>query len=127
MTRHQTARVLAGVAGFGFFLEAGLHLYEYRQVVRQAQGVLSGLLPLVSALWLAFAAAMLVLGSMVTVVALGRVAAARWILELAGCLPVVTVILQLHFLGFTRPTAILSGVAVVTFAAALLFPSDVSV
>lgn len=124
MTRHQTARTLASVAGFGFFLEAGLHTYQYRQVVLQAQAQLSGLLPLVSALWLAFAAAMLVLGGMVTAVALGRVTGARWILALAGCLPLVTVLLQLRFLGFTRATAILSAIAVVTFTAAMLFPSD---
>lgn len=126
MTRYQTARVVAGVAGAGFFLEAGRHLYEYKQVVLRAQGVVSGLVPLVSALWLAFAVAMLVLAGMVTVVALGRVAAARWILALAGCLPLITVLLQLHFLGFTRTTAILAAIAVVSFAAALLFPSEAS-
>jgi len=108
VTRHQTARTLASVASVGFFLEAGLHTYQYRQVVLQAQAQLSGLLPLVSALWLAFAAAMLVLGGMVTVVALGRVTGARWILALAGCLPLVTVLLQLRFLGFTRATATLA-------------------
>jgi hypothetical protein len=45
------------------------------------------------------------------------------LLALAGCYPLVTVLLQLHFLGFTRSVAIFSVVAAVSFAAALTFPT----
>ena len=123
MTRHRIAQVLAGVSAFGFFLAAGLHTAGYRQVVLQAEQGFSGLGSLVAALWLAFDAAMVVLGGIVTVVALGRVARARWVLTLAGSFPFVTVLLQLHFLGFTRPTAILSTIAAVSFGAAIVCPS----
>jgi hypothetical protein len=123
VTRYQTARILAGVSAFGFFVAAGLHTSEYREVVLQAQRGFSGLAPLVSALWLAFVAAMLVLGGIVTLVALGRVTGGRWLLALAGCLPLLTVLLQLHFLGFTRATALLALIAAVSFGAAIVFPS----
>lgn len=123
MTRYQIARILAGVSAFGFFFEAGLHTSEYRRVVLQAQRGFSGLAPLLSALWLAFAAAMLVLGAIVALVALARATGGRWILALASCFPLVTVLLQLHFLEFTRSTAILSSIVVISLGAAIAFPS----
>jgi hypothetical protein len=123
MTRYKAAQVLAGVSAFGFFVAAALHTSGYRQVVLQAQQGFSGLAPLVSALWLVFAAAMVVLGLMVTLVAFGRVIGGRSILALAGCFPLVTVVLQLHFLGFSPPVAILSTLAAVSFGAAIAFPT----
>jgi hypothetical protein len=123
VTRYQIARILAGVSAFGFFFEAVRHTSEYRQVILQAERSLSGSAPLVSALWLAFAAAMLALGAIVALVALARVTSGRWILALAAGLPLVTVLLQLHFLEFTRSTAILSAIVVVSLAAAIAFPS----
>jgi hypothetical protein len=39
------------------------------------------------------------------------------------CFPSITVLLQLHFLGFTPPVAIFSAVAAMNFAAALTFPT----
>jgi hypothetical protein len=125
MTRYKTAQVLSGVSAFGFFLAAGLHVSGYRQVVLQAQRSFFGETPLVAALWLAFAAALAVLGVMVTLVVLGRVTGGRWILALAGGFPLVTVLLQLHLLGFTRATAILSAIAAVSFGAAIAFPRPV--
>lgn len=122
MTRYQTARMLAGVTAGGFFLEAALHVSQFKQVVLQAQRGFGEQAPLVAALWLAFAAAMLVLGAVVTLVALAKVPAGRWLLALAGCLPLVTVFLQLQFLGFTRSTAILAGLATVSLGTAILFP-----
>jgi hypothetical protein len=124
MTRYQTARVLAAMSASGFLLAAGIHTAGLRRVVFQAQRGLSGLAPpFVAALWLAFAAALGVLGLMVTLVALGRVTGGRAILALAGCFPAATVVLQLHFLGFTPPVAILAAVAAVSFAAALALPT----
>jgi hypothetical protein len=122
MTRYQTARVLAGVSAVGFLLAAGLHTAEYRRVVPQAQLAFSGLAPFVATLWLTFAAAMVILGLIVTLVAFGRVTPGRSILALAGCFPAITVILQLRFLGFTPSVAIFAVVAALNFAAALTFP-----
>jgi hypothetical protein len=123
MTRYKTAQVLAGVSAVAFFVAAGLHASGYRAVVLQTQQALGVLAPLVAALWLAFAAAMLVLGCIVGLVALGRVPAGRWIVALAGCFPFITVLLQLDLLGFTRSTAMLAAVAVVTLGAAFAFPT----
>jgi hypothetical protein len=124
MTRYQIARALAGVTAFGFFFQTGLHVSQYNQVVLQAQRGYGGEGPLVAALWLSFGAAMLVLGGMVTLVALAKVRAGRWLLALAGCFPLITVLLQLQLLGFTRSTAILAGIATVSLGAAILFPNQ---
>jgi hypothetical protein len=77
----------------------------------------------VATLWLAFAVALVVLGCMVALVALGRVREGRWILALAGCLPLVTAFLQLGLLGFTRSTAVFATVGAVNIAAAIAVPS----
>ncbi len=123
MTRYKTAQVLAGVSAVGFLLAAGLHTTEYRRVVLRAQQGFAGLAPFVATLWLTFAAALVILGLIVTLVAFGRVTPGRSILALAACFPAVTVVLQLRFLGFTPPVAIFSAVAAMNFAAALTFPT----
>ncbi len=123
MTRYKTAQVLAGVSAVGFLLAAGLHTTEYRRVVLRAQQGFAGLAPFVATLWLTFAAALVILGWIVTLVAFGRVTPGRSILALAACFPAVTVVLQLRFLGFTPPVAIFSAVAAMNFAAALTFPT----
>jgi len=125
MNRFNTARVLAGTSALGFFLAAGLHTSGYRQVVLRAQQGVGGSPLEVAALWLAFAAALLLFGMMVALVALRRVTGVggRWVLALAGCFPLITVLLQLRFLGFIPPVVILSAVAAVTFAAALVWPA----
>jgi hypothetical protein len=123
MNRFNTARVLAGTSALGFFLAAGLHTSGYGEVVLHAQqGV--GCSPLeVAALWMAFAAALFVFGIMVALVALRRVTGGRWVLALAGCFPLITVLLQLRLVGFIPPVVTLSAVAAVTFAAALVWPA----
>ena len=122
MNRHRIARLLAGTLSLGFFVAAGLHMSGYRPVVLQAERGVSGLAPLISTLWLAFGAALFVLGIMVGLVAVGRITEGRWVLALTGCFPLVTVLLQLQFLGFTRWTAIFSTLAVVSLVAAIVFP-----
>jgi len=125
MNRFSTARALAGLSAFGFLLAAGLHASGYRQVVLRAeQGV--GCSPLeLGALWLAFAAALLVFGVLVALVALRRITGGgRWILALAGCFPLITVLLQLRLVGFIPPELTLAAVTVVTFAAALAWPVE---
>jgi len=126
MNRFNTARALAGLSAFGFFLAAGLHVSGYRQVVLQAeQGV--GCSPLeLGALWLAFAAALLVFGVLVVLVALRRISGGRWVLSLAGCFPLITVLLQLRLVGFIPPELTLGAVTVVTLAAALVWPAESS-
>ena len=122
MTRFRTAQILTWVSALGFFVEAARHAAQYRPVVFHASQGFSSLIPLVATLWLAFAAALVVLGLIVTLVAVGRAGGAKWLLALAGCFPLVTAILQLHFLGVTRATAVLALLAAISFAAAIVFP-----
>ncbi len=96
MTRYKTAQVLAGVSAVGFLLAAGLHTTEYRRVVLRAQQGFAGLAPFVATLWLTFAAALVILGLIVTLVAFGRVTPGRSILALAACFPAVTVVPSSH-------------------------------
>ncbi len=121
MTRQRTAQFLTGLSAFGFFLAAGLHTSGYGSVVALAQQGPPGLAPLVSALWLAFTAGLILFGIVVTLVALGRVRS-RPILILASCFPLGTAVLQIRFLGFIPPVAILSTIAVLGIAGALAFP-----
>jgi hypothetical protein len=123
MTRSKTAHLLAVASAVGFLLAAGLHATEYRRVVLRAQQGFSGLAPLVATLWLTFAAALVILGLIVTLVAFGHANPGRSILALAGCFPAITVALQLRFLGFTTPVAVFAAVAALSFAAALTFPT----
>lgn len=123
MTRPRIAQVLAGVVAVAFFVAAWLHTSGYRAVVQQARRGVSGVAPVVAALWLAYAAAMVVLGGMVSLVAVGRIRDGRWVLALAGCFPLVTVWLQLQLLEVTRSTAMFAIVAALSIAAAVVFPS----
>ena len=75
-------------------------------------------------LWLAFAAALLVFGVLVVLVTLRRISGGRWVLALAGCFPLITVLLQLRLVGFIPPELTLGAVTVVTFAAALAWPAE---
>lgn len=123
MKHAKIARLLAGVGALGFFVAAVLHTSQYGNVVAQARQASVQVASLMAALWLAFAAAMLVLGIMVSVVARGRVSGARLILGAAACFPLATVLLQLRYLGFIPPVPILSTVAILTFAAAAMWPA----
>ncbi len=123
MTRYKTAQILAALSALAFVVAALHHASGYRAVVLQAREGFSRLSPFVAVLWLAFGAALLVLGGIVSLVARGGVKGGRWILALAGCLPLITVLLQLGLLGFSASTAMLATVAVVSFGAAVAFPA----
>jgi len=122
LTRHKFARGLTGLSAAGFFIAAMLHTSGYQSVTLLAQQGPRGLGGLVSALWLAFSAAMIILGLIVAILAREPVGGARAILVLAACLPLATAMLQLRFLGFIPPVAILGTIALVTFAGAVASP-----
>jgi hypothetical protein len=122
MTRPQVARVLTGLSAAGFFLAAALHTSAYNSVTALAQQGPSGLGPLVSSLWLVFTGAMVVLGLIVATVTLRQSSGGRAILVLAGCFPLATAALQLRFLGFIPPVAILSTIGVLTLVGAGMLP-----
>lgn len=122
MTRQRAAQILAGTAAVGFFVGAGLHTSGYASVILLAQQGPAGLASLVSALWLAFTAGMVVLGMIVTLVALGRVGGACAVLLCAAGFPLATAVLQMRFLGFIPPVAILSTIGALSIAAAVALP-----
>jgi len=122
MTRQRAAKFLTGLSAFGFFLAAGLHTSGYGSVVLLAQQGPPGLASLVSALWLAFTAGLILFGLVVTLVALGRIPRSRMILILPSCFPLATAVLQVQFLGFIPPVAILSTIAALGIAGALVSP-----
>jgi hypothetical protein len=122
MTRHRFARALTELSAVGFFIAAMLHTSGYQSVTLLAQQGPSGLGGLVSALWLAFSAAMITLGLIVAILARGQVGGARAILVLVACFPLATAALQLRFLGFIPPVAILGTIALVSFAGAVASP-----
>ena len=122
MTRQQIGSVITAVAATGFLGTAALHTAGYSSVVRssaQAPEMLRGLLPL---LWLAVAFDLVVLGLIVAVVALRPGGPARIILAVAAICPLAAAGLQIRFIGFIPPTAILIGVAVVTLIGAIALP-----
>ena len=123
MSRHRAAQTLAGFSALGFFIATGLHTYEYGTVRLLAKQGPPDLAPLVSALWLAGGAGLIVLGILVTLVALGRVAGARPVLLCAAGFPLATAALQLAFLGFIPPVAILSTIGGLSIASAMILPS----
>ena len=123
MTRRQVGSVITAVAAIGFWGAAALHSMGYSSVVRasaQAPEMLRGLLPL---LWLPVAFDLVVLGPIVAVVALRPGGPARIILAVAVICPLAAAGLQIRFLGFIPPTAILIGVGVVTLIGAMVLPS----
>ncbi len=123
MTRRQTGSVITGVAAMGFWAAAALHSALYSSVVRasaQAPDKVRALLPM---LWLGIASDFIVLGLIVAVVALRPGGPARIILTVAAICPLAAAGLQIRFVGFIPPTAILIGVCVVTLIGAMLLPS----
>lgn len=123
MTRNQVSRVLIGLSALGFFIGAALHTSGYNSVVLFAQQGPAGLGALMAAVWLAFTAGMIVVGLIVDFVALRQMAGARAILVLAACFPLAAAALQLRFLGFIAPVAILSTIAVLSVAGAAVLPT----
>jgi len=123
MTRGRVGSVITGVAALGFWGAAALHSAAYSSVVRAsaaAPELLRRLLPL---LWLQISFDFTVLGLIVAFVALRPVGPARIILAVAALCPLGAAGLQIRFTGFIYPTAVLIGVGVATWIAAMVLPS----
>lgn len=110
----------------GYLATAALHLTGYGSVAELAGDVPSGLGPLIPGLWLMFSLDLAVLGLIVAVVAWHRPQASRWILVIAGLQPLGAASVQLRYIGFVPPTALLLALACVTLAAAALLRRDLA-
>jgi hypothetical protein len=124
MTRRKIGSILAGVACLGFLATAWLHSTGYSSVTELAADVPSRLGAVMPALWLMFSFDLVILGLIVGVVAYRPSATARAILWIAALAPLAAAGLQLRFLGFIPPTAILITLGALTLAAGALLGSQ---
>lgn len=118
MTRRQLGSTLAGLAAAGFIGTAALHATGYGPVTEMARRAPPELTALTPALWLSFSFDLCVLGLIVIVVALLQMRGGWLVLALAAINPLVAAGLQVKFLGFIGPTAILIALGCLTLAAA---------
>lgn len=109
MTRPKVGSIIAGLAAIGFLGTAALHSSGYTSVVNAAGQAPEAVRPLIPMLWLALSFDFIVLGLVVGVVAARPTGPARLILGIAAVAPIAAAVLQIRFIGFIPPTAILIG------------------
>jgi uncharacterized membrane protein len=126
MTREATIRFLTGLSAAAFLLSAALLVSSYRSIVASAQQAPADIATLVPALWLAFTAAMIVFGVIVTATTRRDGLNPRLTLFLVALFPTATGICFVRFLGFMSVTVILFIVAGLTLAAAAMRRSQVA-
>jgi hypothetical protein len=122
MTRSRVARLLAWLASFGFLGTAVLHSTGYGAVSRLAPEVPGVMGQVTPALWIVFSVDLAVLGLIVGVLASRKNDVARAILVIAAVCPLAAAGLQIRFIGFIPPTALLIGLGVLAVAAAAAWP-----
>ena len=122
MTRRQGARLLAGLSALGFLGTAGLHSTGYDSVARLARDVPGMMGQVMPALWLIFSLDLTILGLIVGVLVLRPADVARPILMIAALCPLAAAGLQVRFIGFVPPTALLVVLGVLTLASAATWP-----
>jgi hypothetical protein len=122
MKRRRVASVVTVLAGVGYIATAALHATGYDSVTGLAEQGPDELRALMPALWLIFSVDLVVLGLIILVIAWRPLGAGKIILAIAALYPLAAAALQVHFLGFIPPTAILLGVAGLALAAAVTTP-----
>lgn len=118
MTRRRPGRLLAGLSAAGLLATAGLHATGLGGVAELARAGPSDLAPLVPALWLSFSFDLVVVGAIVAAVAWRPTRVGPVVLAIAAVAPLAAAGLQLRFIGFVPPTAILLALGALTLAAA---------
>jgi hypothetical protein len=120
MTRHQLARIVAGCAAATFLGTAALHSTGFDSVVQLVAQLPSDLVAVMPAVWLVFSLDLVIIGLIVAAVAYRPAPPGRFILVVAAFCPLGAAALQLVFIGFVFPTAILLTVGALTLGAAVL-------
>ena len=116
-----TLRLASGLriaTGIGLLLTAGLHGSGYPQIVALAGASGADVKVLMPALWLAFSLHYLVFGILVLFAAGSRNPLSARLLAVAALGPLVDALLQVIYLGFIPPTAVLLIVGALGLAAA---------
>ncbi len=121
-TRRKIASVLTAIAAVGFAATAALHSTGLDSVVGLAGRGPSELRALAPALWIMFSIDLLVLSLILGAMAIWPSAKSRFVVAFAGLCPLGAAVLQLVYIGFIPPTAILLGIAALSFVAAALDP-----
>lgn len=122
MTRQTAGSIIAGIAAVGFLATAGLHATGYSMVADLAKQAPAEFRALAPALWLAFSFDLAIVGLIIGVVALRPSGVGRVVLLIAGMCPIGAAGLQLIFLGFIPPTALLLGIGALSLMAAGVLP-----
>ncbi len=122
MTRAQLGSLLTGLVGAGFLGTAALHGTGYDAVTRLAAEGPTELQALVPALWVVFSLDLVVIGLMLAVVARRPMPRDRLLLAVAAFCPIGAALLQIRFLGFIPPSAILLALGAFTLTAAVVIP-----
>ena len=125
MTREKVGSILTRIVAASFVATAALHGMGYSRIIRLAEQGPTALQGRAAALWLAFSLGMVVLGLIIGVIAVRPVAIGRLVLVIAASFPIGTAVLQLWFLGFIPPTALLLGVGALALVAAVVSPRTV--
>lgn len=124
MTRRSVGRGIAGVAAAGFLATAWLHSTGYDSVTELAGTGPPDLEMLMPALWLSFSFDLVVVGLIVAAIAWRPSAAGRAVLAIAALAPLAAAGLQLRFIGFIPPTAILIALGGITLTAAAVLGDE---
>jgi hypothetical protein len=114
MTKQRVATVTAAIGAGLLFATAGLHLSAYSAVVSQAP---TDLQPLVAALWVAVGATLIIGAILAVAVTPLFIVRRRVLLAIAALAPLSIAVLQIAYLGFLPPTALLLFDAAVLIAA----------
>jgi hypothetical protein len=122
MTRRNAGSIVAGVAALGFFGTAALHSTGYKAITELSMGTAPELQAVAPALWLVFSFDLVVLGLIVGIIAFRPSSSGRLILVVVALGPISAAGLQIRFLGFVPPTAILLGIGALTLVAAGVLP-----
>lgn len=122
MTRVQLGSLFTGLAGAGFLGTAALHGTGYDSVTQLAARGPAELQALAPALWLAFSLDLVIIGLILAVVARRPIPRDRAVLAVAALSPIGAALLQIRFLGFILPTAILLALGAFTLTAAVVVP-----
>lgn len=123
MNRHRAGRILASVAACVSWATAAFHTTGLRSIETLAQQASPALRTAVPALWLAFGIDLAVIGLIVAAVAARPDRSGPLILAFAALGPLSGATLQIVYLGFVPPTALLFAVGVLTLAAAAVLRS----
>lgn len=122
MTRQKAGSIIAGIAAAGFIGTAAIHSTGYDSISRLAKQAPPDLGAVVPALWLAFSLDLCVVGLIMAIIAFRPRMFIRSVLVVAALCPLSAAALQLWFLGFIPPTAILLSVGGLTIIAAGVLP-----